>query len=126
MDGNASYPLVPLLRKQGALVPVSAALAADADLGDDPETEPLAFLWHCFCQLALLFWLAVLALRHVQRQLIELRCQANYWRAQHQRAVQRQAALAAQVRHLQAEIRELKRRLFSRKSETASATEPKT
>ena len=125
MDANASYSLVPLPLEQRALVPVSTALVADPVLQDDGQFNPLAFLWHCFCQLALLFWLAVLAIRELQRQLVELRCQANFWRAQHQRAVAREAILATRVRHLQAEIRELKRRLFALKSETASAAEPK-
>jgi transposase len=125
MDANVSFPLVCLPPQQGALLPVATALVTEPDLHDD-DFDPLAFLWHCFCQLAVLFWLAVLVIRHVQRQLVELRCQANYWRALHQRAVQREALLAAQVRQLQGEIRELKRRLFARKTETASATEPKT
>jgi transposase len=124
MDGNTSYPLVPLLPEQGALVPVATALVADPEPDDFSPADLLAFLWRCFCQLALLFWLAVLVIRHLQRQLVELRCQANYWRALHQRAVQREAVLAAQVRHLKGEIRELKRRLFGRRSETASATQP--
>jgi transposase len=125
MYANASYSLVPLPPEQGALVPVSTSLVADSVLQDDGQFNPLAFLWHCCCQLALLFWLAVLAIRELQRQLVELRRQANFWRAQHQRAVAREAILATRVRHLQAEIRELKRRLFARKSETASAAEPK-
>jgi transposase len=134
MAANVSYPLVPL-PQQGALVPVSSAVVVEAEIieaevidpegEDDRAAEFLAFLWHCFCQLAMLFWLALLTIRHLQRQLVELRCQANYWRAQHQRAVQRAAALAAQVHDLQAEIREWKRRLFGRKSETASATQKK-
>jgi hypothetical protein len=53
------------------------ALVADREPGDDREADLLAFLCWCFCQLALLFWLAVLTIRHLQRQLIELRCQAN-------------------------------------------------
>jgi transposase len=69
----------------------------------------------------MLFWLV---LDYGRRQLIELRCQAHYWRAQHQRAVEREAALAAQVQQLQAEIREWKRRLFARQSETSAATQP--
>jgi transposase len=120
MDANASYPLVPLPH-HGSLVPVASALAAGTQEDQHEfEFDVLALLWHCFCQLALLFWLAVHTIRYLQQQLLELRCQANYWRAQHQRAVQREAALAAQVRHLQAEIRELKKRLFGRKSETSS------
>ena len=135
MAANVSYPLVPLWQ-QGALVPLSSPVVVEAEIIDaeviDPEVEDdraaelLAFLWQCFCQLAVLFWLALLTIRHLQRQLVELRCQANYWRAQHQRAVQRAAALAAQVHDLQAEIREWKRRLFGRKSETTSATQKKT
>jgi transposase len=125
MDATACYSLVPLAAEQGTLVPASTARIAAADLGDDGELDPLALLWHCFSQLALLFWLAVLVIRDLQRQLVELRCQANYWRAQHQRAIQRQAILGTRVRHLQAEIRALKRRLFGQKTETASATEAK-
>lgn len=128
MVATVSYPLVPRPPQQGALVPVSTALVVDPEPADDREAHAanlLAFLWQCFCRLAVLFWLAVLTIRHLQRQLIELRWQANYWRAQHQRAVQRAAALAAQVQHLQAEIREWKRRLFGRKSETSSATQSK-
>ena len=125
MAANVSYPLVPCPPQQQAIVPISSALVPDPELGDDREAEAdlLAFLWWCFCQLALLFWLAVLTIRHLQRQVIELRCQANYWRAQHQGAVQRAAVLAAQVQHLEAEIREWKRRFFGRKSETSSATQ---
>jgi transposase len=131
MAANVSYPLVPRSTQQEALVP--SVQVVDAEV-IEPETEDdraarsaylLAFLWRCFCRLAVLFWLAVLTIRHLRRQLVELRCQANYWQAQHQRAVQRAAALAAQVHDLQAEIREWKRRLFARKSETASATQAK-
>jgi transposase len=120
MDANVSYPLVPYPAERGAFVPVSTALVVDPETGDYHEADLLAILWQCLCQLALLLWLAVLALRHLQREVIDLRWQANYWRAQHRRAVQREAALAAQVQHLQAEIREWKRRLFGRKSETSS------
>lgn len=119
MDANFSYPLVPLAPEQGSLVSV-----ADSESGHDSEADLLALLWHVFCQLALLWWVAVLVLRQVQSQLDELRWQASYWRAQHQRAVQREAALAAQVQQLQGEIREWKRRLFGRKSETAAASKP--
>src|SRR5271168_4126699 len=127
MDGNESYPLVVLPPEPGTLVPVSSALL---DPLDSPHVSQqdlrafLAFLWRCFCRLALLFFIALLLLRRLRRQVIELRQQANYWRAQHQRAVQREAALKDQVHHLQGEIRELKRRLYGRKSETSSNTKP--
>lgn len=120
------YPLVPLLPEQGALLPVSSALVSDFDSQYEPD--PLAWLWQRFCKLAWLFFLVLAALRRAWRQVdelrlqvVELRLQANYWRALHQRAVQREADLAAQNQLLQAEIRAWKRRFFARKSETAAA-----
>jgi transposase len=118
MDANASYPLVPVRPQQGSLVPVSTALVVDVD----SEPDILAWLWRRFRKLALLFFLALAALRRLRLQLVELRLQANYWWVQHQRAVQREAALAEQIQRLQGEIRELERRLYGRKSETCSAT----
>jgi transposase len=120
MDANGTFPLVPLSPNQGALVPVSTALV-DAEVYE--EFDPLVLLWCWLCQLVMRLCLII---RDLQWQVVELRCQANYWRAQHQRAVQRVAALTAEVQQLQGEIRELKRRLFGRKTETAAATETKT
>ena len=120
MDDNASHFLVPLPTEKGSLVPVSSALVVDLDF----EPDLLARLWRCFCRLALLFFLTRAALRRTRSQLIELRLQANYWRAQHQRAVQREAIAKEEIQRLQGEIRELKRRLYGRKSETAAATQP--
>ena len=68
-------------------------------------------------------WLLA-ALEASRRQVIDLRCQANYWRAQHQRARVREDDLKEKVRLLQGENRELKRRLFASKSETSSSTQP--
>jgi transposase len=127
MDANASYPLVVLPPEHRSLVPVSSALVVDLAAPDDSEPDlraVLAFLWGRFCKLAILFFIALALLRRLRLQAIELRLQANYWRAQHQRAVQREADLKEQVHHLQGEIRELKRRLYARKSETSSATKP--
>ncbi|MGQ0604325.1 MAG: IS66 family transposase [Anaerolineales bacterium] len=125
MDANPSYPLVPLPPQHGALVPVSTAVVCDDSDGEyDARAEAFALLWRCFCRLALFFWLAVVLLRRLRHLSVELRWQANYWRAQHRRAVQREAELAEQVQLLHGEIRELKRRLFGRKSETSSATKP--
>ena len=120
MDANASYPLVVLPPKHGTLVPVSTGLVADRDA--DPDL--LAWLWRRFCKLAVLLFLLLALCRRLRRELIELRQQANYWKAQHQRAVQREAALAEQIQLLQGEIREWKRRFFGRKSETTAATTP--
>ena len=45
-------------------------------------------------------------------ELTEFRCQANYWKAQHQRAKEREAQLEQEVEVLKAKIRELDRRLW--------------
>src|SRR5712692_6146609 len=51
---------------------------------------------------------------------IELTWQANYWRAQHARLVEREAALKAEVEALQATIRDLTQRLYGTKSEQST------
>ena len=51
---------------------------------------------------------------------IELTWQANYWRAQHARLVEREAALKAEVEVLQATIRDLTQRLYGTKSEQST------
>ena len=118
MDANASYPLVPVSQPREVVV---AELCDDLCCQCQPE---LARLWRRFLKLVALFILAIITIRRLRRQLVELRWQANYWRAQHQRAVQREAALAERVEHLQGELRELKRRYYGRKSETSATTNP--
>src|SRR5438876_3618212 len=54
---------------------------------------------------------------------IALKWEANYWRAQHARLVQREAALKAQGEALEAQIRDLTQRLYGTKSETSAASE---
>ena len=127
MDGHEAYPLVVLPPEHGLLVPASAELVVDLDSPDGSQPDlraVIAFLWRRFCQLATLFFMALALLRRLQLQVIELRQQANFWRAQHQRAVQREADLKEKVHHLEGEIREWKRRLFGRKTETSSSTKP--
>src|SRR5713101_4690364 len=53
---------------------------------------------------------------------IALKWEANYWRAQHARLVQREAALQAQVEALEAQIRDLTQRLYGTKSEQSAAS----
>src|SRR5713226_6221589 len=48
---------------------------------------------------------------------IELTWKANYWQAQYERPVEREAALKADVEALQATIRDLTQRLYGAKSE---------
>src|SRR6266568_4089249 len=54
---------------------------------------------------------------------IALKWEANYWRAQHARLVQREAALKAQVEALEAQLRDLTQRLYGTKSEQSAASE---
>jgi len=121
MDGDPIYPLVSLPPQQGALVPVATDLVSVSPGDEERQADRL---WRAFCRLAALFFLALMALRRCRYLIIDLRWQANYWQAQHQRARQREAELADQIQLLQGEIRELKRRLFGRKTETSSATKP--
>jgi transposase len=127
MDGNKPYPLVVFPPRLGSLVPASSAIVVERDSTQDSEPDFRAvafFLWRRFCRLVTLLFIALTLLRRLRLQLIELRQQANFWRAQHQRAVQREAVLKEQVQQLQGEIRAWKRRLFGRKSETSSKTKP--
>src|SRR5712671_2746980 len=54
---------------------------------------------------------------------IALKWEANYWRAQHARLVQREAALKAQVEALEAQLRDLTQRLYGTKSEQSAGSE---
>jgi transposase len=113
----------------GALVPRPTSLLCDDHAPGEAagdETDLLALLWQCLVLLAAFCWTALRALHHARQQLVELRLQAHYWRAQHQRAVQREANLVAANQLLQAQIRELERRFYGRKSETGAATKPPT
>jgi len=119
--------LVPLPREPMALVPTEFVLVPT---DCDDEREFLTWQWLCGLLAALLF-IALQIIRRLQLEQIELRLeciglrqQAHYWQAQHRRAVERETKLERQIQTLQAEIREWKRRLFGRKTETASATQP--
>jgi transposase len=126
MDGNGFYPLVPVAQpaEPGALVPLALPLVVDADGGDEAATDALALLWQRFCQLFGLLLRALAVLRRLQRQLVEVRQQSGYWQAQHRRAVLREAKQTEEIQRLQGELRELKRRVFGRRAETASTTQP--
>jgi transposase len=51
---------------------------------------------------------------------IEIKWQAKYWRAQHERSLKREAALKAQVEALEATVRDLNQRLYGTKSEKSA------
>ena len=79
MDVHASHDLNsdPEPPGQGALVPVSFPVVVRSDAPDDSEADRLAVLWQCFCKLAWLFFLALVALRRLRIQLVELRQQSG-------------------------------------------------
>src|SRR5882724_9333602 len=54
---------------------------------------------------------------------IELTWEANYWRAQHARLVEREAALKGEVEALQSTIRDLTQRLYGAKSEKSACSD---
>jgi transposase len=54
---------------------------------------------------------------------IQLTWEAHYWRRQHERLVEREAALQAEVAALQATIRDLNQRLYGAKSEQSAASD---
>jgi transposase len=56
-----------------------------------------------------------------RRENLELRQQAGYWKRMHQRACQRADHLQRRVAELEAEVRDLKHRLYGRKSEASSS-----
>lgn len=54
---------------------------------------------------------------------VALKWEANYWRAQHEQSLKREAALKAQVAADEATIRDLKQRLYGKKSEKSAGPE---
>ena len=54
---------------------------------------------------------------------IQLQWDAKYWRKQHERQVEREVALKAQVAALEATVRDLKQRLYGTKSEKSAGPE---
>jgi hypothetical protein len=118
MDGTLCHPGTSA--EHGSVGPVTTVANAPNQDGaaDNSDNSGVSVLWAC--------WFIVVATIHqLRQQIIDLRCQANYWQAQHQRAVQREADLKEEKQQLQALIRELQRRLFGRKTETSSSANPK-
>ena len=80
-------------------------LSVGAAVAPEPCSAPLASCSAC---------------PHVGENL-ELRQQVGYWKSMHQRACQREDRLKQRVAELEAENRDLKHRVFGRKSESASS-----
>ena len=55
-----------------------------------------------------------------QKDLTRLKWEGHYWKSQHQRACEREARLEEEIEQQEALIRDLRRRLFGKKSETGS------
>ena len=125
MDGTLCYPLDASATQQRSLAPITLGSAATNHHNgdDDSDSARLGVLWQCYGLLARLYWLALDVIRQLRLQVIDLRCQSNYWQAQHQRAVQREADLDEEKQYHLAQIRDLKRRLFGRKTETSSSSQ---
>ena len=124
MDCNGSYPLVVLPPDHGSAGSPRQFIIGGPQFDDDAQDDLVERLRQVILLLCQLVLSLLSALRALRLQVIELRCQANYWRAQHQRACEREDNLQAKLELSQAEIRELKRRLYGRKTETTSAAQP--
>jgi hypothetical protein len=124
MDVGETYPLVPWSpssEDSRALVPVATEVVPTLD---EPAFEFPAWLRRRLLLLVFLLVLALRIIRALRLELVWLRQQAHYWHSQHQRAKQREEKLQLQVEQLQAQIRDLEKRLYGRKSETTTATTP--
>ena len=55
-----------------------------------------------------------------QQEYVDLKWQAHYWKAQHARALDRAAAWKREAEKWQARVRDLKQRLYGKKSERSS------
>lgn len=122
MDADGSYPLI--VRPPAAESEPRQFIIGGAPFDDETQADFLNLLQQAVALLCLYVLHLLSALRVLRLQVIDLRCRAHYWEAQHQRAREREEDLKEQVQLLQAEIREQNRRLYGRKSETASATQP--
>jgi transposase len=60
---------------------------------------------------------AELMLRISKQEYVQLKWDAQYWQGQHRRALLREATWKSQIEELQAQVRDLRQRLFGRKSE---------
>ena len=56
-----------------------------------------------------------------KQEYIQLKWDSRYWRRQHDRAIAREAALKQELERAQAEIRDLKQRLYGKRSEKGAS-----
>lgn len=121
MDGD-HHSLVPVPPESAVADPVRPVIFRTTLPGDEVDE---ATLLRQLCRvLVLLLLLAVRVIRMLRLERIQLRQQAHYWEAQHERAVAREVELNQQISMLRAEIREWNQRMVGRKSESRAATQP--
>ena len=56
-----------------------------------------------------------------KQEYVQLKWDAQYWQMQHQRTLSREAELKARIEALRAQVRDLRQRLFGRKTEKSPA-----
>ncbi|MHB1766186.1 MAG: hypothetical protein ACYCS1_11860, partial [Gammaproteobacteria bacterium] len=56
-----------------------------------------------------------------KQEYVQLKWDAQYWQRQHQRTLSREAELKDQIETLRAQVRDLRQRLFGRKTEKSTA-----
>jgi hypothetical protein len=116
MDGTLDYALDAGPTGQSSN-PVTPGSSAPEDNSGTSNCARLDAFWACWC-------IVLATVQHLRQQVIDLRTQANYWQSLHQRAVLREAKLKEDKQLLQAQVRELRQRLFGSKSETSSSADP--
>ena len=122
MDANGSYPLVVLPPDEES-VP-RQIIVGGVPFDDATQADFIDLLGQAVALLCLYVLYLLSALRVLRLRVVDLRCQAHFWEAQHRRAREREDDLKEQLALSQAQVRELERRLYGRKSETAAATQP--
>ena len=60
-----------------------------------------------------------------EREYLELKCEAGYWQSLHQRSILREIKLKQTIKEKEGQIRDLKNRVFGKKSEKKSASKDK-
>ena len=61
-----------------------------------------------------------------KEEYIQLKWEVNYWKSQHQRAIIREDELKTNIAELEAQIKDLKHRVFGKKSEKSKSSKDKT
>lgn len=122
MDGIGNHNLNLALPPTPGPTPT---ITFDFDSKDyEPTPDFLGLLWRTILDLLVLAAMALERIRSLRQEVVELRRQAHYWQAQHQRAREREDQCQQKIQHLEAQIRDWERRVYGRKTETSGAVQP--